>query len=171
METILDGICPEGFILDGLDDWPRSASRMEWSRITRELVLAPLPSWALPVLMSFTAWSMNGRQFFRKVLALHFCDCFTRDPSIASAICAQVLAFSSPWRSLVWKSISLSQYEKYNPDAASADSPAELAQRSRDNMRVFAKTIGRYCTVWADYPEEWKAVCDEVEAGEKEEAA
>ena len=38
METILDGICPEGFILDGLDDWPRSASRMECSRITRELV-------------------------------------------------------------------------------------------------------------------------------------
>jgi len=38
-------------------------------------------------------------------------------------------------------------------------------------MRVFAKTIGRSCTVWADYPEEWKAVCDEVEAGEKEEAA
>ena len=37
METILDGICPEGFILDGLDDWPPSASRMEWSRITREL--------------------------------------------------------------------------------------------------------------------------------------
>ena len=38
METILDGICPEGFILDVLDDWPSSASRMEWSRITRELV-------------------------------------------------------------------------------------------------------------------------------------
>ena len=38
-------------------------------------------------------------------------------------------------------------------------------------MRVLAKTIGRSCTAWADYPEEWKAVCDEVEAGEKEEAA
>ena len=64
-----------------------------------------------------------------------------------------------------WKSISLSQYEKYNPDAASADSPAELAQKRRENMRLLAKTIGRSCTAWADYPEEWKAVCDEVDAG------
>ena len=64
-----------------------------------------------------------------------------------------------------WKSISLSQYEKYNPDAASADSPAELAQKRRENMRLLAKTIGRSCTAWADYPEEWKAVCDEVKAG------
>jgi hypothetical protein len=38
MANILDGICPEGFILDGLDDWPRSATRKEWFRITRELV-------------------------------------------------------------------------------------------------------------------------------------
>ena len=38
MANILDGICPEGFILDGLDDWPRSATRQEWFRITRELV-------------------------------------------------------------------------------------------------------------------------------------
>ena len=33
-----DGICPEGFILDCLDDWPRSATRQEGSGITRELV-------------------------------------------------------------------------------------------------------------------------------------
>ena len=38
MANILDGICPEGFILDGLDDWPRSATRKEWFSITRELV-------------------------------------------------------------------------------------------------------------------------------------
>ena len=38
MANILDGICPEGFILDGLDDWPRSATRKEWFRITREWV-------------------------------------------------------------------------------------------------------------------------------------
>tara|TARA_B100001939_G_scaffold129696_1_gene112539 strand:- start:182 stop:379 length:198 start_codon:yes stop_codon:yes gene_type:complete len=38
MVNILDGICPEGFILDGLDDWPRSATRKEWFRITRRLI-------------------------------------------------------------------------------------------------------------------------------------
>ena len=38
MANILDGICPEGFILDGLDDLPRSATRQEWFRINRELV-------------------------------------------------------------------------------------------------------------------------------------
>ena len=38
MANILDGISPEGFILDCLDDWPRSATRQEWFRITRELV-------------------------------------------------------------------------------------------------------------------------------------
>ena len=37
MANILDGICPEGFILDDLDDWPRSATRKEYFRITREL--------------------------------------------------------------------------------------------------------------------------------------
>ena len=38
MVNILDGICPEGSILDGLDDWPRSATRKEWFRITRQLI-------------------------------------------------------------------------------------------------------------------------------------
>ena len=38
MVNILDGICPEGFILDGLDGWPRSATRKEWFRITRQLI-------------------------------------------------------------------------------------------------------------------------------------
>ena len=38
MANILDGMGLEGSILDGLDDCPRSATRTEWSRITRELV-------------------------------------------------------------------------------------------------------------------------------------
>ena len=42
MANILDGICPEGSILDGLDDWPRSATRAEWFRITRELVASTI---------------------------------------------------------------------------------------------------------------------------------
>jgi hypothetical protein len=67
-----------------------------------------------------------------------------------------------------WKSISLSQYEKYNPDAASADSPAELAQKIRQNMILHARTCGRSCTHYDDRPDEYAAVCDEVEAGDKE---
>ena len=38
MANILDGICPEDSILDVLDDWPRSATRKEWFRITRQLI-------------------------------------------------------------------------------------------------------------------------------------
>ena len=38
MANILDGICQEGSILDGLDDWPRSATRKEWFAITRQLI-------------------------------------------------------------------------------------------------------------------------------------
>ena len=38
MANILDGICPEDSILDGLDDWPRSATRKEWFAITRRIV-------------------------------------------------------------------------------------------------------------------------------------
>ena len=37
MANILDGI-PGGSVLDGLDDWPRSATRKEWFRNTHELV-------------------------------------------------------------------------------------------------------------------------------------
>ena len=67
-----------------------------------------------------------------------------------------------------WKSISLAKYEQYNPDAVQADSPAELAQKNRQNMFIHATTIGRCCTAWDDHREEYEAVCDEVEAGEKE---
>ena len=42
MANILDGICSEGSILDGLDDLPRSATRKEWFRITRELVASTI---------------------------------------------------------------------------------------------------------------------------------
>ena len=38
MANILDGICPEGSILDGLDDLQRSTMRTEWFRITRLLI-------------------------------------------------------------------------------------------------------------------------------------
>ena len=65
-----------------------------------------------------------------------------------------------------WKSISLARYEQYNPDAAHVDSPAELAQKRRENMLVHARTVGRSCTVWDDHREEYEAVCAEVEAGD-----
>ena len=39
---LLDGICPEVSILYGLNDWPSSATRNEWFRITRELVASTL---------------------------------------------------------------------------------------------------------------------------------
>ena len=38
MANILDGMGLKGSILDGLDDWPRSATRKEWFAITRELI-------------------------------------------------------------------------------------------------------------------------------------
>ena len=63
-----------------------------------------------------------------------------------------------------WKSISLAKYEQYNPDAVQADSPAKLAQKRRENMLVHARLFGRSSTAWADCPEEYAAVCDEVEA-------
>ena len=37
MASIIDGLALKGSILDGLDDWPRSATRKEWFRITRQL--------------------------------------------------------------------------------------------------------------------------------------
>ena len=38
MSNIHDGVCPEGFILDGLDDLPRSATRKEGFLITRRII-------------------------------------------------------------------------------------------------------------------------------------
>ena len=46
MASILDGLGLEGSILDGLDDWPRSATRKEWFRITRELVASTIADMA-----------------------------------------------------------------------------------------------------------------------------
>ena len=63
-----------------------------------------------------------------------------------------------------WKSISMAKYEQYNPDAVQADSPAELAQKIRQNMILHARTCGRSCTHYDDRLDEYAAVCDEVEA-------
>ena len=41
MTQILDHV-PQTPLLDGLDDWPRSATRKEWFRITRELVASTI---------------------------------------------------------------------------------------------------------------------------------
>ena len=38
MANILDGICPDGSILDGLAEWPASTTRKEWFAITRGLI-------------------------------------------------------------------------------------------------------------------------------------
>ena len=38
MASIFDGLALKGSILDGPDDWPRSATRKEWFRITRQLI-------------------------------------------------------------------------------------------------------------------------------------
>ena len=42
MPNILDGLGLEGSVLDGLNDWPRSVTRNEWFRITRELVASTI---------------------------------------------------------------------------------------------------------------------------------
>ena len=42
MPNILDGLGLEGSVLDGLDDLPRSATRKEWFRITRQLVASTI---------------------------------------------------------------------------------------------------------------------------------
>ena len=42
MANVLDDLGLKGSILDGLDDWPRSATRKEWFRITRELVASTI---------------------------------------------------------------------------------------------------------------------------------
>ena len=38
MATILDGICSNTPILEGIDNWSRSATKKEWFRITRDLI-------------------------------------------------------------------------------------------------------------------------------------
>ena len=48
MANILDGIYYEGAILDGLDYWPRSSTRKEWFRITREMVPSTIADMDLP---------------------------------------------------------------------------------------------------------------------------
>ena len=48
MASILDGLGLEGSVLDGLNDWPRSATQKEWFRITRELVASTIADMDLP---------------------------------------------------------------------------------------------------------------------------
>ena len=48
MANVLDGLGLKGSILDGLDDWPRSATRKEWFWITRELVASTIAQMDLP---------------------------------------------------------------------------------------------------------------------------
>ena len=48
MPNILDGLGLEASVLDGLDDWPRSATRKDWFRITRELVASTIADMDLP---------------------------------------------------------------------------------------------------------------------------
>ena len=48
MANILDCICSEGLILDGLNDWPRSATRKEWFAITRRIVQDTIADMDLP---------------------------------------------------------------------------------------------------------------------------
>ena len=48
MASIIDGLALKGSILDGFDDWPRSATRKEWFRITRELVASTIADMDLP---------------------------------------------------------------------------------------------------------------------------
>ena len=38
MANIIDGLGLEGSVLDGLAEWPRSATRKEWYRITHQLI-------------------------------------------------------------------------------------------------------------------------------------
>ena len=48
MPSILDGLGLEGSVLDAPDLWPRSATRKEWFRITRELVASTIADMDLP---------------------------------------------------------------------------------------------------------------------------
>ena len=43
MANIIDGICSEGAILDGLAEWPASTTRKEWFAITRQLIQQTIP--------------------------------------------------------------------------------------------------------------------------------
>ena len=49
MDDILDGI-PGGSILEGLDDWPATATRQHYYELTRQLVASTIAQMDLPVL-------------------------------------------------------------------------------------------------------------------------
>ena len=51
MVNVLDGICPDTPLLDFIgqeNHWPRSATRKDWFRITRELVASTITDMDLP---------------------------------------------------------------------------------------------------------------------------
>ena len=61
----------EGSILDGLDDWPRSATRKEWFRITRELVASTISDIDLdPAALAVVEEAFIGAGLLSPVIAL-----------------------------------------------------------------------------------------------------
>ena len=66
-----------------------------------------------------------------------------------------------------WKSISISQYEKYNPDAVSAESnAAQDLERRRESMIQHAMLNGMKSMVWNSHRKEFESVVYELyEAG------
>ena len=118
-----------------------------------------MPSLLVPLIRRFNEGkSMNARkENERQVLMIYEnYGLKTAEDQLSQAIARE------------WKSISMAKYEQYNPDAVQADSPAKLAQERRQNMFIHARTCGRSCTHYDDLPEEYAAVCDEEEAGDKE---
>ena len=70
-----------------------------------------------------------------------------------------------------WKSIPISQYEKYNPDAVSAESnAAQDLERRRQSMIQQCLAYGLKSAVWDSHREEYISVYYElVEAGKIDE--
>ena len=51
MANVLDGICPDTPLLDFIgqeNHWPRSATRKEWFRITRQMIRQTIADMDLP---------------------------------------------------------------------------------------------------------------------------
>ena len=143
---IMRGVSRTGHLLEPIQE-PKQDS---FSREQTEM-----PTLLVPLIRQFNEGkSMNARkENERQVLMIY------ENYGLKTAEDQLRQAIAKPW-----KSISLAKYEQYNPDAVQADSPAELAQKNRQNMFIHARTIGRCCTAWDDHREEYEAVCDEVEA-------
>ena len=70
MANIIDGICPEVSILDGFDNWPRSATRKEWFRITRERWQQHKRTTRKDVVRECNAYKDNDRKALRHLRSL-----------------------------------------------------------------------------------------------------